>query len=543
MAAIVTDQFRIANASNFLGDVNNTQNSYYVVVGLSNPGIGNSAYGRANDNNTWNASPLNPVDNFNYEHHVGDTMIFGRKITSDNIRRVVRKLTWTQGTKYEMYRHDYSSATGKQAPLTGATRLYDANYFVINKDFRVYICIENGSTGIANTQGKPSNNEPLFTSLEPTRASGSTDDGYVWKYLFSVNPSDIIKFDSTEYIPLPNNWESSTETQIQNVRENGDSSLNNNQIKTVYIDNPGNGYNGNGGEFNIVGDGEGAKVVIDINQTKVSNITVSAGGKGYSYGMVDLSGISTGAVQANTPAKLIPIIPPAKGHGSDLYKELGADKVLIYSRFDDSTKDFPIDTKFAQIGIVKNPTSIGSTQVFTENQFSSVSSLLLNSTSGTISVGDIIFQDIKQDGSKIGEAKGYVVSYDEISADPKVAVLKYYQDRSLYFNQSTGDQTDQSGITSMANPSTGKIYQFQPLSANQIQKSGGGFSAGINTSFSGVTTNPTGNKIIDLGVEFNDGIASAEINKGSGDVIYLDNRKLVTRDPRQKEDVKIILEF
>ena len=35
MSAIVTDQFRINNAGNFLGDVNNTANSYYVFVGLS----------------------------------------------------------------------------------------------------------------------------------------------------------------------------------------------------------------------------------------------------------------------------------------------------------------------------------------------------------------------------------------------------------------------------------------------------------------------------------------------------------------------------
>ena len=54
-------------------------------------------------------------------------------------------------------------------------------------------------------------------------------------------------------------------------------------------------------------------------------------------------------------ANLIPIIPPSKGHGFDIYTELGADKVLVYSRFDDSTKDFPTDTHFGQVGIIKNP--------------------------------------------------------------------------------------------------------------------------------------------------------------------------------------------
>ena len=52
-----------------------------------------------------------------------------------------------------------------------------------------------------------------------------------------------------------------------------------------------------------------------------------------------------------------------------------------------------------------------------------------------------------------------------------------------------------------------------------------------------------GTKLISLGLEFSDGIASPEINKGSGDIIYIDNRPEITRNSRQKEDVKIILEF
>ena len=64
-----------------------------------------------------------------------------------------------------------------------------------------------------------------FTDLEPT-AAGISGDGYVWKYLFTTQPSDIIKFDSTEYIILPNDWETSTDSQIQSVREAGDSSVN-----------------------------------------------------------------------------------------------------------------------------------------------------------------------------------------------------------------------------------------------------------------------------------------------------------------------------
>ena len=115
--------------------------------------------------------------------------------------------------------------------MSNASRLYDANYYVINSDFRVYICIENGSSG-DNPKGNVSQDEPTFTDLEPSRA-GDSGDGYIWKYLFTISPSDIIKFDSTEYITVPNEWSTSTDAQIRSIREAANSDVNENQIKTV----------------------------------------------------------------------------------------------------------------------------------------------------------------------------------------------------------------------------------------------------------------------------------------------------------------------
>ena len=163
---------------------------------------------------------------------VGDNMSFGKKVTSDNVRRLVRKISWSRGTKYEMYRHDYSLTN--RSPITGSTRLYDANYYVMNSDFKVYICIDNGSSGISTT-GNASLDEPTFTDLEPSKA-GTSGDGYLWKYLFTVSPSDIIKFDSTDFISVSNNWSSSTDSQIASVRDNGNSDVNN--LSLIHISEP-----------------------------------------------------------------------------------------------------------------------------------------------------------------------------------------------------------------------------------------------------------------------------------------------------------------
>ena len=513
MAAIVTDQFRILNASNFIDSVTSGNDSYYVFLGLDNPtSVG---FGRTTN---WDINIPNPTDNLEYLSHYRDTSLFGKKITSANIRRLIKKVTWTSNTSYEMYRHDYSIQN--PTPNSNSSRLYDSNYYVINRDFRVYICIDNGSSA-TTPKGTKSEDEPTFTDLEPS-AAGTSGDGYVWKYLFSVSPSDIIKFDSTEYVVVPNDWETSTDSQIVSVRENGNSgSANPNQIKKVYIANGGSGYNSD--IVDIIGDGFGGRVSITVNSSgSIVSTQVTAGGYGYTWGIVDLSTIQPGTI--SNAAKLIPIIPPSKGHGYDIYSELGTDKVLVYARFDDSTRDFPTDTKFSQVGIIKNPTTFSSDNViFTENQYSSLGAIRLTSSfTGTPVIGEEITQVVSG-----GTARGYVASYDR-----ETRVLKYFQDRSLYFGNSL-DQTDENNHS--------EVYSFEsnggPISP---------YSGSIDTTFGSASpTNKVtiGTKVIDLGVTFTAGLANPEINKKTGDIIYIDNRPLVTRDIRQKEDIKIILEF
>ena len=154
-----------------------------------------------------------------------------------------------------------------------------------------------------------------------------------------------------------------------------------------------------------------------------------------------------------------------------------------------------------------------------------MNSIKLSSITGTAPVaGNLITQN-----NTGGIAKGYVASYDS-----ETLVLKYYQDRNLYYNATSHDQTDYVGVST-----SGKVLPFES-NANQINFPSG--NGAIDTNFNvGITT--VNNKIISLGVNFANGLASPEINKGSGEVIYLDNRALIARNTRQKEDVKIILEF
>ena len=533
MPAVVTDQFRITNAGNFVNSVLDPSNSFYVFLGLPNPQPAAGAVGFGRTSN-WDTNTPDPIDNLQYLTHYRDTSLFGKKINASNIRRVVKKHSWVANTRYDMYRHDYRTEDNK-APNSQTGSLYRTNFYVITSEFKVYICLDNGGSGLPTSndaKGNGSKDEPTFTDLEPA-AAGTSNDGYIWKYLFTVPPSDVIKFDSIEYIVLPNDWSISTDSQIQAVREAGNSDVNKNQIKTVYIEKGGSGYNGGQSgqkSVSILGDGTGAEALITYTSGVITDVVVTRGGSGYTYAMVDLG---EGAVDVANRAKLIPIIPPSKGHGFDIYTELGADKVLVYSRFDDSTRDFPSDTHFAQVGILKNPNGSGNTGILTTSQFSSVSAIKLSSPiakpgngyDALIGLG--ITQGVTVNGVA-GIATGIISSYDD-----ETLVLKYIQDRSLHLNPTTDDTTDYSGVSKNA-----QSLEFSGSGAII----GGNFEIPPNINFSGITTT-INNKQINLGVNFQNGLAKSEINKKTGDIIYIDNRKEVTRNIRQKEDVKIILEF
>ena len=275
MSAIITDQLRILNAKEFVASVASTSNSYYTFVGLPNP---------TQVSSTWDISPPDPRDNFDEENNYWDTMIALKKVNSSDVKQVVRKVTWQSGVTYDMYRHDIKAENPSKP--SNAISLYDANYYVVNSDYKVYICLQNG-TNPENPSGRASLDEPTFTDLEP-REAGTSGDGYIWKYLYTIKPSDIIKFDSTNFIPVPTDWETSTDNAA--VRDNASSS---GQLKIVTITNRGVGLGTANRTYTrvpIKGDGIGAEATVVINNnSKVESVTISSGGSGYTFGTLDLA--------------------------------------------------------------------------------------------------------------------------------------------------------------------------------------------------------------------------------------------------------------
>jgi len=522
MSAIITDQIRILNAKNFVAGVSTSTNSYYAFVGLPNP---------TSIVSTWDSAPPAPIDSFSNMNDYYDSMIAVKRITSADVKQIVPKLNWNSGTTYDYYRQDYSISNAP--PNSGGTSLYTANYFVVNSDFRVYICLQNGTTP-ETPDGKPSLDEPTFTDLEP-RTAGTSGDGYIWKYLYSIKPADLIKFDSTDFMPVPLNWgDNAADASIKNNAVDGG-------IKIVVVKNRGTGIGTANQTYTrvpIKGDGFNAECTVVVNNdAQIESVTVSNEGFGYTYGNVDLA---AGSVPTPTaPPTLDVIIPPPGGHGADIYRELGATNALMYARIENDAEnpDFITGNQIARIGIIENPKSFNSNEILTLDKASAAYGLRLSGTgySSVTFTGDSLISQTTGTGVT---AYGKVISYDQTTG-----VLKYWQDRTIAgFITATGS-------VSTAQTATAAIYGYNttrftadPSSGGNVTIVGGSSNLSISTTFTGLSTS-INNRTYYLGQTFTKGVSNPEIDKYSGNMIYVDHRPSITRSSNQKEDIKIILQF
>lgn len=515
MSAIITDQFRISSTLDFVNKVKNSDSNYYLFIGLSNPEDLDSG---------WNTNPPAFKDCFNEENKIWETMFSVKRISSEDVRPVIKKYQWESGFTYDMYHHNINRDAPSYA--SESLSLYSSRYYVVNKDFRVYICLNNGYDP-QNPNGRASLDEPTFVDLEP-RPAGESGDGYVWKYLYTINPSEVLKFDSTNYIPLPTDW--FTSENYKEIRDNALPSSGSGQIKTIIVKNAGQllGTSGTYTNIPILGDGQGGVAAIVVGEDgKVERVFVTNGGNGYTYGSLNLS--NSGLNLSNPPVFEV-IIPPKGGHGADIYRELGARNVLIYSRLENDIldPDFIVNNKISRIGIIQNPKSFDSDSLLSKSKASVVGALKLNTATNSdivVNENEIITQNIGVGVTVVAR----VVSYDDITG-----ILKYWQDRNNY------------GFNPFSNNSPiSSEYGFEKIafnSSNEIIFSSSLSSAEIDNTFTGNTLSINNNTYY-LGQNYQNGLANPEVAPYSGEIVYVDNRPSITRTLNQKEDIKIILQF
>ena len=173
---------------------------------------------------------------------------------------------------------------------------------------------------------------------------------------------------------------------------------------------------------------EGGRCSVVVNAAgKIDSVEITNGGSNYTFGSVGLSDVGLTNPSGSTDAGFNVIIPPQDGHGADIYRELGANRVLIYSRLENDTSnpDFITGNQFSRVGLCRDPLAFGSENKLTLQKASAVYALKLTgagSTTTTFTADSEVTQEIGIGSTAVGR----VINYDA-----NTGVLKYWQDRRL----------------------------------------------------------------------------------------------------------------
>lgn len=529
MAAIVTSNFRVLNANNFKEDVAN--NVVYVSIGKSD-------VWSLTTSDTTDTTPFTPHDHLDALGEARANLMSLKKIASSDLSHVIPRYTWTSGNSYVAWDSDDSS-------------IFDKAFYVVTSEFKVYKCIKAG--------GGASSIQPTQTLTDPQ----SESDGYTWKYLYTISVADAEKFLTNSYMPVKTvslgtegvvaattsssdtvtltgaNLDitvgmtvsgtnisgtptvsartgntltlSSTQSltandiltfvfasdaaaeaslteadfaQYLNQKASRDSSTAGG-IERIEVTAGGTGYT-SAPTVTITGDGSGATATATIDSGAVTAVTVT--GKGTNYRVADITFSGGGGSDAGARA----VIAPKEGHGVNPREELGGFFMSLNVLLDGAagSGDITVGNDFRQIMLIKNPRLYNATPL-----------------AGAIASADTL------------KATNY------LDFDSGVDVTDYAVDELIVQN-TTGAQAYVVEIDS----SNGYIHYHQNDKTGYTQ-----FQNTLDVV--GQTTTTTG------ALESSNAVGNPEVDRASGEILFLENRDPINRTTTQIEDIKVILEF
>lgn len=293
----ITPDFRVASARAFVDSISNTNNNYY--IGLSRIAEWDSP--------NSDTDPPDIILHQNMYHEIKRSCFGLKKITISDVCIGIKRYNWTLNTIYDQYDSLDTTLNTKQ-------------FYVMTSEFKVFKCLFN--------------NNSSQSTVMPTEAIQSTGDGYIWKYMFTVNASDRIKFLTNNIIPI---------RDVINTYTVG-------QIDSINVTNGGSGYTSTP-TVTISGNGTGATIgSVVINSGLISKILIDNKGINYTFANISITGGGGSGATANV------IIGPNNGHTSNIFYELFAYYVLIRPSTEyDENGVFIVNNNFRQVFIIKDP--------------------------------------------------------------------------------------------------------------------------------------------------------------------------------------------
>ncbi len=499
MAAIITEKFRQHNADQFYESFSEaSKNVYYLMIGKSTPFTSGTS-GGSDD------SPPTPADDVGTEFYTWDQTIAAKNIASTEVSYAIPRRDWANSTTYDMYEHNISSSN---TTTSGASNLYDSTFYFRTSDNRVYKVLDN-------------NGGSAYSGAEPTSTSTSAFElgGYTLKYMYTISASDSNKFLTVDFMSV------ATDSTVSAAATDG-------AIESLVV-TAGSGYTNGTYYAAVYGDGtsqgtsSGAVIRITVSGGAIASFgltagtdtTVNSAGAGYTYGTVNLGSSYTfsdtdlstaSSIGSGTGGAISVVISPKEGHGNDAPAELGGHYVMMRTTLTGAEADDVLaGNDFRNIALVTDPTTYGTSTVASTTTYRQTYALKLTAQSGTFTADEKISQTTTG-------AIGKVIEWDST-----LSILYYQQER--YGDYGT-------------NSTTGALVAFS--GSNEI--------TGESSSAVG-TPDATADTAVTLAnsntITFSDGYANPELQPDSGNIIYQENRKPISRATDQTEDIKIIVEF
>jgi len=200
--AILTINHYINQANSFITDIRNNRNAYYLFAARSQPWTNSSG---GNDDSTNSVLPANNSV-AQVEQSIYNDILYGKLLKDEDVTNLIPRYNWTQDTIYATYDQNESD-------------LYSKKFFVVTDKYEVYKCIDNNNGAVSYVK-------PTLTSTSGTFKTG---DGYLWKYMYTIDSTSNTKFTTSNYIPV------STNTAVQGNATPG-------SIDLIKITNGGKGY-------------------------------------------------------------------------------------------------------------------------------------------------------------------------------------------------------------------------------------------------------------------------------------------------------------
>jgi Tfp pilus assembly protein PilW len=202
---LITEPFRNDIAEDIIDSIGDS--TYFIFAG----------YHTSYPNNDVNI--VQPTDAKGMLVDTYQNMIFGKTVTNNDVIIVAQRYDWTSNTIYTMY--DDQDAN-----------LFNENFYVAvnaTSTYNIFKCLyNNGNT--------PSTVVPA--DLSSVDASFTTSDGYIWKYLYTVDATTFNKFATPNFMPIIANANTTANT-ISGA------------LDVIAVITPGSGYNNYlSGQFN-----------------------------------------------------------------------------------------------------------------------------------------------------------------------------------------------------------------------------------------------------------------------------------------------------